>query len=87
MRIAMTGGGGFIGSHLLSRMIASGMDVTLVGAGIGKSRYTASLVARGEVRFLRCDTEFRQQEILRRALQDVDALVLLGHVMPASTAT
>jgi len=87
MRIVMTGGGGFVGSHLLSRMIGAGMDVTLIGASIGRSRYTASLVAAGDVRFLCCDREFRQRDILRRALDRADALVLLGYAMPASTLT
>jgi len=87
MRIAMTGGGGFIGSHLLSRMVAAGMDVTLIGASIGRSRYTASVVASGGVRFLCCDQDFRQRDILRRAMDDADVLVLLGYVMPASAPT
>ena len=84
MRVAMTGGGGFIGSHLLSRMVGAGLDVTLIGATTGRSRYTASLVASGAVRFLCCDGRFQQREILRRAVEDADVLVLLGHETPRS---
>jgi UDP-glucose 4-epimerase len=84
MRVVMTGGGGFIGSHLLARMVGAGMDVTLIGSTIGKSRYTAALVAAGTVRFLRCDDGFTQQDVLRPALADADALVLLGYIMPSA---
>jgi len=84
MRVVMTGGGGFIGSHLLARMMGSGMDVTLIGSTIGRSRYTASLVSGGLVRFLRCDDSFSEEDILRPALADADALVLLGYVRPSS---
>jgi nucleoside-diphosphate-sugar epimerase len=84
MRVVMTGGGGFIGSHLLARMLGAGMDVTLIGSTIGKSRYTASLVSGGAVRFLRCDDSFAEEDILRPALPDAQALVLLGYVRPSS---
>jgi UDP-glucose 4-epimerase len=85
-RVVMTGGGGFIGSHVLARLAATGADVTLVGATTGKSRYTASLVASGDVRFLRCADSFTEEDVLRRALADADALVLLGYRVPAATA-
>jgi UDP-glucose 4-epimerase len=84
MRVVMTGGGGFIGSHLLARMIGAGMDVTLIGSTIGKSRYTASLVSAGTVRFLRCDDGFAEDDILRPALADAEALVLLGYNRPSA---
>jgi UDP-glucose 4-epimerase len=82
MRIALTGGGGFIGSHLVARMVAAGMDVTLVGPDTGKSRYVASLVARGAVKFFRCDGTFGDEDLLPRVLEGTDALVLLRYVMP-----
>lgn len=84
MRVVLTGGGGFIGSHLLARLIGAGMDVTLIGSTIGKSRYTASLVSSGAVRFLRCDDSFSEEDVLRPALADADALVLLGYVRPTA---
>jgi len=84
MRVVMTGGGGFIGSHLLARMVGAGTDVTLIGSTIGKSRYTASLVSAGTVRFLRCDDSFAEDDILRPALADAEALVLLGYNRPSA---
>src|SRR5438477_800446 len=84
MRIVLTGGGGFIGSYLLARLIGAGDEVTLIGPNTGRSRYTAALVATGDVRFLQCEDTFGDQGVLRSAFADADALVLLGYVMPAS---
>jgi nucleoside-diphosphate-sugar epimerase len=84
MRVVMTGAGDFIGAHLLARMVATGMDVTLLGSTIGKSPDAASLVAAGTVRFLRCDDAFAEEDILRPALADADALVLLGYITPTA---
>jgi UDP-glucose 4-epimerase len=85
-RVVMTGGGGFIGSHLLARMVSAGMDVTLLGPDTGRSRYTASLVAQGIVRFFRCDAAFTEDDLLPRIIESADALVLLGHIMPTSSS-
>jgi len=86
MRVVLTGGGGFIGSYVLARMIGAGMDVTLIGSNIGKSRYAASLVAAGDARFVRCDEAFGEDGVLRATLADADALVLLGYVMPTASS-
>jgi nucleoside-diphosphate-sugar epimerase len=84
VRVVMTGAGGFIGSHLLARLLGAGMDVTLVGPHTGRSRYTASCVEQGIVRFFRCDGSFNDDDLLPRILGSADVLVLLGHVMPTS---
>jgi nucleoside-diphosphate-sugar epimerase len=82
MRVAVTGGGGFIGAHLMARLLGAGIDVTLVGHDIGRSRYVAALVAAGAVRFAKCDPGFRDEPAVRSAVADADALVLLGYVAP-----
>jgi len=82
MRVVMTGGGEFVGSHLLARMVGAGMHVTLIGPDTGPCRYTASLVNAGDARFVRCDADFGDEVTLRSALEDADAVVLLGHVQP-----
>jgi UDP-glucose 4-epimerase len=82
MRVAMTGGGDFVGSHLLARMVGAGMDVTLIGPDTGPSRYTASVVTAGDVRFVRCDADFSDDVALRVTLENVEAIVLLGYVAP-----
>ncbi|HEV8535405.1 MAG TPA: NAD-dependent epimerase/dehydratase family protein [Candidatus Limnocylindria bacterium] len=83
MRVAMTGGGDFVGSHVLARMVGAGMEVTLVGPDTGPSRYTASMVTAGDVRFVRCDGEFSDDMALRSTLENVEAVVLLGYVAPS----
>jgi len=82
MRVVMTGGGDFIGSHLLARMVGAGMHVTIIGPDTGECRYTASLVTAGDVGFVRCDADFGDEVTLRSALKGADAVVLLGHVPP-----
>ena len=86
MRVAMTGGGGFIGSHLLARLVGLGIDVTLVGPEIGRSRYTASLVTAGAVRFAQCDARFVEGEALRRTFEETDVLIMLGCMTPTSSS-
>jgi nucleoside-diphosphate-sugar epimerase len=75
MRVAMTGGGR-LGSHLLARKIGAGSVVTLLGPDLGPSRYTASIVAAGQARFIRCDQCFTDGAALQAAA-DADALVVL----------
>jgi len=85
MRVVMTGGGGFIGSYVLARMVGAGIDVTLLGPNTGKSRYAAALVEAGDVRFVRCAETFYEEDLLRGALTGADTLLLLGYLMPSST--
>jgi len=82
VRVVMTGGGDFIGSHLLARMVGAGIHVTLIGPDTGDCRYTASLVTAGDVCFVRCDRDFADEVTLRSALRDAEAIVLLGYVPP-----
>ena len=79
-RVVMTGGGDFIGCHLLARLVGAEMDVTLLGPDTGASRYTATLVKAGDVRFVRCDAEFSDDAALREALDGAHAIVLAAHV-------
>jgi UDP-glucose 4-epimerase len=80
----MTGAGGFMGSHLLARMVGSGIDVTLIGPDIGRSRYTASLVTAGGARFVRCDGSFTDDAAVR-VLDEADLLVLFGYRSPSAS--
>jgi UDP-glucose 4-epimerase len=85
MRAVMTGGGGFMGSHLLARLVGSGMNVTLIGPDLGRSRYTASVVSAGVVRFLKCDPSLGDEAALR-ALDDADFLVPFGYRPPTGAS-
>src|SRR5438046_5243432 len=85
MRVAMTGGGGFLGSHLLARLIGAGSLVTLVGPDLGPSRYTASMVAAGRARFVRCDADFTDS-VAARSIADASALVLMDSLPQPSAS-
>src|SRR5438094_4235496 len=86
MRVAMTGGGGFLGSHLLARLIGAGSLVTLVGPDLGPSRYTASMVAAGRARFVRCDADFTDRVVAARSIADASALVLMDSLPQPSAS-
>jgi len=85
MRVAMTGGGGFLGSHLLARLIGAGSLVTLVGPELGPSRYTASMVAAGRARFVRCDADFTDG-VAAQSIADASALVLMDSLPQPSAS-
>jgi nucleoside-diphosphate-sugar epimerase len=74
-RVVMTGGGDFMGSHLLARMVGLGMSVTLIGPDVGESRFTASLVKAGDVRFVQCDARITDTAALE-ALEAADILIV-----------
>lgn len=80
MRVGLTGGGEFIGAHVLARMVGAGMDVTLVGPDTGRCRYTESLVESGRVRLLRGDPWLGDAGAADPALRAMDAAVFLGPV-------
>src|SRR5438093_5612086 len=87
MRVAMTGGGGFLGSHLLARLIGAGSLVTLVGPDLGPSRYTASMVAAGRARFVRSDADFTDS-VAAGSIADAGALVLMDSLpQPSASAS
>jgi UDP-glucose 4-epimerase len=80
MRVAVTGGGGFVGAHLVARLIGARLEVSLVGPDTGRSPYVAALVTAGKARFIPCDPTFRDETVVRSALADADVLVHLGHL-------
>src|SRR5256885_5936043 len=82
MRVVMTGGGDFIGSHLLARMVGAGMHVTIMGPDTGECRYTASLVTAGDVRLLRGGAGFGDEGAPRSSLHGARAGPLLRPVPP-----
>jgi UDP-glucose 4-epimerase len=87
MRVAVTGGQGLIGAHLLAQLTAAAIDVTLIGEDAARSPYVSALVAAGRARLTRCDERFRDEPTLRSGLADADALVLLAHIPPATSSS
>jgi dTDP-L-rhamnose 4-epimerase len=76
MRALVTGGAGFIGSHLVDRLVAEGAEVRILDS-------LDSQVHDGKPSYLSDDAEFidgdvRDPDLVAKALQDVDVLVHLA---------
>jgi len=83
-RVLVTGGGGFIGSRVVKRLIHDGWEVLLVGSDLGKAETTARFVNEGRARFVRCDPASCSAEV-RRHLNGGERLLLLSYAFPSAT--
>jgi len=79
----VTGGGGFIGAHLLTHLVASGAQVDLLGPTPLKRRTVRSLIERDQVRYKPFALQNDAAE-LADALAGCDALVHLRYRPPAT---
>ncbi|XXF79578.1 NAD-dependent epimerase/dehydratase family protein [Myxococcaceae bacterium GXIMD 01537] len=70
MKILVTGGTGFLGTHLVPKLLAAGHEVRL----IGRTRPTSPALARAE--FVQGD--IKDREAVRRALEGVEAVYHLA---------
>ena len=73
MRVLVTGGAGFIGSHLVDRFVEEGFHVRVLDA------FDPKIHPRGRPQYLRTDVEYIRGEMtdrlaLSRALRDVDVV-------------
>lgn len=77
MRTLVTGGAGFIGSHLVERLLADGHEVTVVDSLVtGRRANLAHLDGQPGLRFEELD--IRETEALTRAAEGVDRLFHLA---------
>jgi dTDP-L-rhamnose 4-epimerase len=84
MKVLVTGGAGFIGSHLVDRLVARGHETTVLdsldpqvhGEGATEPSLIARHVSSGAVRFLRGDVAHR--DLTSRALEGAEAVVHLA---------
>jgi UDP-glucose 4-epimerase len=83
-RVLVTGGGGFIGSRVVKRLIDDGWEVVLVGPDLGAAETTARFVREGRASFVRCDPATGRAE-LQRHLGGGERLLLLGYEFPSAT--
>ncbi|MCG3175109.1 MAG: UDP-glucose 4-epimerase [Candidatus Omnitrophica bacterium] len=85
MKAVVTGGAGFIGSHLVERLLADGAEVTVVDSFTrGRERNLASVAADTRLRVVRADV--RDAAALRPAFegaQQVYHLAALADIVPS----
>ena len=84
MRYLVTGGAGFIGSHIVERLIQQGAEVTVLDdLSTGKRENLRAV--RDRIRFIRGNVA--RLEACRRAMQGVDCVFHLAAVtsVPQST--
>ncbi len=71
----VTGGAGFIGSHLVDRLVEDGLDVTVIdNLHAGKLENLEN--ARDKITFIKGDV--RDAELLKRAIADADIVFHIG---------
>jgi UDP-glucose 4-epimerase len=86
MRILVTGGAGFIGSHLVERLVREGEKVTVLdNLTTGRRENLGSVYNRDTFRFVEGD--IRDREIVRSCMEDADRVVHLAAIasVPFST--
>lgn len=77
MRVAITGGAGFIGSHLVDHLIAKGNHVVVIdNFSTGERANLAQHAASHRLQVLECDV--RSLEGMERALKDIDVVFHLA---------
>jgi dTDP-L-rhamnose 4-epimerase len=76
VRVLVTGGAGFIGSHLVDRLLAGGDDVRVLDSLHPQVHDGAPAYLSGEADFFEADV--RDRDAVRRALEGVDAVVHLA---------
>ena len=80
VRVLVTGGAGFIGSHLCERLVRDGHDVTVVdNLSTGRKSNLSSLRGHRAVRLVKGD--IRNHAMTTRAMQGVEAVVHLAAII------
>jgi len=83
-QILVTGATGFIGSHLVERLVALGAHVRAIGPTLGWRPVVSSLARQGKVRFVKLGAFWNPASVGRvlAELQGVEYVVHLGYAVP-----
>jgi len=72
-RVLVTGGAGFIGSHLVDRLLNEGFEVTVIdNLHLGRLKNTAHHRGKEEFHFIKGD--IRDFDLVKKIIKDVDAV-------------
>jgi UDP-glucose 4-epimerase len=84
-RVVVTGGAGFIGSHLVDRLLTDGHEVTVIdNLAVGREKNLVSARARGQCSFHRVDVRDRLAlEPLFRDVHTVYHFAALADIVPS----
>jgi UDP-glucose 4-epimerase len=80
----VTGATGFVGSHLVERLVYLGADVVAAGVGLGWRPVVRNLAHQGRVRFVRLPALWSPTSLrrLEPAIEGVELVVHLSYTMP-----
>jgi nucleoside-diphosphate-sugar epimerase len=81
VRVLLTGGNGFLGSHVADRFASSGAELRLMLRRTSKTDYLADFMATAS--FERVEGDLRDAESLRRAVEGVDVVAHVGGLTSA----
>ena len=84
MRIIVTGGAGFIGSHLVDRLVRDGHDVTVIDNFVSGKRENLSAV-NDNIKLLNIDIRSKKLEEHFRGIDIVFHLAALADIVPSIT--
>lgn len=87
-QVLVTGATGFIGSHLVDRLVSLGARVTAVGPGLGWRPTVRDLAQQGQVRFVKLQAFWSPASLARIASEfdGVEYVVHLGYAMPRASS-
>ncbi|MCK4374949.1 MAG: NAD-dependent epimerase/dehydratase family protein [Candidatus Brocadiae bacterium] len=71
MRVLLTGANGFIGSHILDRLVESGSEVAILLRRTGDTRFIEARLPRVDIRYGSLDST----ESLREAFRDAEVII------------
>jgi UDP-glucose 4-epimerase len=87
LRVLVTGGAGFIGSHMVDRLVNDGCDVRVIdNLSTGRLDNIQGLLSAGKVDFVKGDV--RDVSLVRKSVDDVDVVIHFAAVtsVPFSVA-